>query len=393
MCNERLSAFVDAFYDSYESSGYCTEEDQCLPPVEVLREVCQILIDVSCMREEGRYPRFRVCFIRPDADLLDAYLYAHAYLFENPVVFSPKDMNKLAPAINPDMSYLMLDITRKPYRAVGEIAAYTTWEKIMVREITSGIRMPMIPNILVNGPGALEGCFGETSLVNYRNGECIYLRKDTFTATPIAKVLAEGSHVHQKDRLKFIYQVLWRAHKNGHGGHFFIVPSAESCEELTTYKYKMRSCFPGERTEMNEEEAEGPGLLEYIEHALRKDKQKDGTHTNRDIGTYANMIAGFTLVDGAVILNKDLDLIGFGAETHPAMSRRSVKMSFMRQDNTEDKTRNFNDNGMRHRACYNFCYDVEGAVGVILSHDGGVEVCTKIDGKVLVYDNVGLPLL
>ncbi len=366
-----LQSFVDAFCKCYEQSGYCVEEDQNLPSPDILEEICRTLINVSCMREEGRYPSFRVCFIRPDAEILDAYLYAHAYRFETPVDFNARDLNKLVPALNADMSYLILDISGRPFKAVGIVASYTTWKKIMTREIEIGIRMPRIPNILVNGPGVLEGCFGEKTIVTYRSGECLFLRTDVFTDTIIADALKEGSGIRQSDRLKFLYQVLWRAHMYGHGGHFFIVPSEESCEELTSYKYRMKSQFPAS--------PDREGSME--------------TQAGKDIGTYANLVAGMTLVDGAVILTKDLDLIGFGAETHPERIRKSVKMMFVRQDNTEEKARHFNDYGMRHRACYNFCYDVDGAVAVILSHDGGVEVCTKHEGKVVVYDNVGLPLL
>ena len=49
--------------------------------------------------------------------------------------------------------------------------------------------------------------------------------------------------------------------------------------------------------------------------------------------------------------------------------------------------------GMRHRAGYRFCDAVEGSVAFIISQDGMVEACTKHDGKVVVYDNVALPLL
>ena len=362
-----IRSFVDAFCDCCRRSGNCVEEDQKLPPEEILEEVCQTLLHVSCMREEGRYSRFRVCFLSPDSELLGAYIYAHALRFEDPVEFIPKDIHKLAPALNADMSYLMLDLSERPYRAVGIISAYTTWEKIMTMKIPKGIRMPLIPNILVKGPGELEACFGETSLVSYRSGECVYFRTDTFTSTFVAKQLEKGSCVSKTDRLKFLYQVLWQAHLYGGGGHIFIVPSAGSCEKVTTYKYKMHSRFPA--------------------------GTETGKDNDKEILTYANLIAKLMMVDGAVILTKDLELIGFGAETHAdRCGKKNIQMYFVRHDDQEDQTKRFDDNGMRHRACYQFCNVVEGSVAVILSHDGVIKACTKHDGRVVVYDNVGLPL-
>lgn len=363
-----IRRFVEAFRDCCSRSGRRLEDDQKLPSEDVLEEICRTLLYVSCMREEGRYSRFRVCFLPPDSKLLSAYIYAHALRFEKPVAFRPREIHKLAPALNADMSYLMLDLSERPYRASGIIAAYTTWEKIMTMEIEKGIRMPLIPNILVKRPGELEGCFGETPLVNCRSGECLYYRTDTFTSTLVADQLMSGSHIFETDRLRFIYQVIWQAHKYGHGGHLFFIPSVESCKKYVAYKYKMYSRFPTTGTEL-------------------------GGKINRDILTYANLIAKLMMVDGAVILTKDLELIGFGAETYvDRVEKKDVQMRFIRHDGQEDETRKFNDNGMRHRACYQFCNEVEGAVAVILSQDGMIEACTKHDGRVVVYDNVGLPL-
>ena len=68
-------------------------------------------------------------------------------------------------------------------------------------------------------------------------------------------------------------------------------------------------------------------------------------------------------------------------------------LAFLGYDNREDKSKKFKDNGMRHRAGYRFCNAVEGSVVFIISQDGTVEACTKHDGRVIVYDNVALPML
>ena len=206
---DELTTFVDAVYDCYDKSVNNLEDDQKLPPKDVLEEVCQVLLNVSCMREEGRFPSFRVCFVQPESELLDTYIYAHVLLFKNPIDFRTRDLHKLAPALNPDMSYLMLDIRQKPYKAVGIIAAYTSWEKIMTREISSGNRMPRIPNILVSGPGELRACFGESSIMNYNAGRCIFFRTDTFTSTLVADQLGNGTSISENDRLRLLYRVLW----------------------------------------------------------------------------------------------------------------------------------------------------------------------------------------
>ena len=99
-------------------------------------------------------------------------------------------------------------------------------------------------------------------------------------------------------------------------------------------------------------------------------------------------------MDGAVILNKNLDLIGFGSEVVAANDNLILpQMYFLTLDNKEDTTKHYIDNGMRHRAGYRLCDNVEGAVAIVISQDGTVKACTRKDGKVMVYDNVGIPLL
>ena len=201
-----LSAFVDAIYEYEikERSIRDYEEDQILPPKGIVEEVCQVLLNISSMREEGRFPSFRVCFVKPDSELLKVYIYSHVLLFKNPIEFNTRTIHKLAPALNPAMSYLMVDTSEKPFRAVGIIASYTAWEKIMTKELMSGNRMPRIPNILVNGPGELDACFGENSIVNYVSGNCVFFRKDTFTSTLIAEELAKDTQVSEKERLQLL---------------------------------------------------------------------------------------------------------------------------------------------------------------------------------------------
>ncbi len=370
---DEIKTFVDAICQRYDTLAGVVEDDQQLPPREVLEKVCHVLLNVSTMREEHRYPAFRVCFIRPDSEYLNAYLYSHTALFEKPISFKAKDLHNLAPALNADISYLMLDIRGEEYKIVGIHSAYTTWEKVMTREIAVGNRMPRIPNIYVKGPGELEACLGEAPFVSYRSGTSVFFRTDTFTSTLVADELRKGSRVPDEERLRVLYRILWRMGNYGHGGHIYIVPSVESCADFITIKYKLPVLFQFEKEGWD------------VKHSPK--------NSAKNSMTYADMVAKFTAVDGSVVMTKDLDLLGFGTETLvDKVSWKTPEMCFIGYDNKEDKTKHFDDNGMRHRACYHFCNHVEGAVAIIVSSDGIVKACTKHEGKVVVYDQVALPL-
>ena len=93
-------------------------------------------------------------------------------------------------------------------------------------------------------------------------------------------------------------------------------------------------------------------------------------------------------------MNKDLDLIGFGGQGIADLpSIKPPRMRFVACDGHVEADRKFNDNGMRHRACYRFCEMIDDSVALIFSQDGSIEACTQDEGQVVVYLNVGIPSL
>lgn len=50
--------FVDEIFKDYGRYSDNFEEDQMLPSRESLLDVCRVLLNASCLPEEGRYPPF-----------------------------------------------------------------------------------------------------------------------------------------------------------------------------------------------------------------------------------------------------------------------------------------------------------------------------------------------
>ncbi|MCR5626121.1 MAG: hypothetical protein K6F99_02270 [Lachnospiraceae bacterium] len=371
---DEIRSFVKIIYECVESNHKVMEEDQKLPDADVLESVCNTLLNVSTMAEELRYPSFRVCFIDRESLILDMYLHSHTVIFESALDFNTRELHRLAPALNPAMSYLLIDTSGDEYKIIGINASYTIWENIMLKEIDTGNRMPGIFNLYLKGPGEIDACFGESTLVRYMSGRCDFLRTDTFTKTQVAEELRRGSYLSEEDRLKVLYRILWKAAEYKHGGLIFIVPDEDSCRDYLTIKYKIPTPFAfGDHKKLGR----------HADQVLKK-----------AVITYADLLAKFTSVDGALVLDKNLNLIGFGGETEISISGATrPELSFIGSDNKEVSDRRYDDNGMRHRACYHFCNYVEGAVAIIISQDGTVKACTKKGGKVLVYDDVALPLM
>ncbi len=371
---QEIMNFVDSFCDYYNKNVFITEDEQVLPSKEVLNSVCSTLLNASCIRDELRFSSFRVCFLPEDADYLDTFVYAHRLRLEKPIPFTVEGLHKLAPAINPEMSYLCVDTSRTPFTVTGIIASYTSWEKMSIGDKSDGNRMPMIPNLYVKSPGEIDGCFGEKTLVSYSFGKTVISRPDVFISGYVANELRNGSDVPQEELCQFLSRVLWRVDSYEHGGAILIVPSEEVCKKYVGIKYKLPCKYLYE---------EDKSLITISQKAREK-----------ELSSYADFIAKLTTVDGAVLLTKNLDLIGFGVEIlTDKMGKREPAMCFLKNDDTDDETKRFNDNGTRHRSGYRFAYEVDHSVVIICSQDGAMKACTKKDERVVVYNNISFSLI
>ena len=368
-----LSRIVDELFKDYGQYSDIFEKDQMLPSREVLYDVCRTLLNVSCLQEEGRYSVFRVCFISPDSEYLDSYLYSRVFLFTDPIEFSTGELHKLSPALNADISCLMLDVTKKPYSIIGILSAHTSLPENIMTFSSGGTRMPRIPNVLVRKPGKLEFCCGETPLVCYFAGEIVHFRTDIFTSTLVADQLRSGSDIEDPYRLLFLYKIMNLISSYEHGGHIYIVPNDASLAGIVDVKY---------------------GLPAHLFDENTGDYLSTETAKKRYISVYADVIARLSCVDGGVLINKNLDLIGFGTQAIADLTNIAPpRMRFMTSDDRIDSGKKFNDRGMRHRSCYRFCELVDDSVAVIFSQDGSISVCTQFEGEVVVYQNAAIPMI
>ena len=94
----------------------------------------------------------------------------------------------------------------------------------------------------------------------------------------------------------------------------------------------------------------------------------------------SRIIANLTSIDGAVVLDKRLGLVGFGAEVSAELP---APTKVYRSTDTEGKTRELDDIenvGTRHRAAYRFVNDHPAGLALVISHDGGVTFVANREG-------------
>ena len=98
---------------------------------------------------------------------------------------------------------------------------------------------------------------------------------------------------------------------------------------------------------------------------------------------FSHFLADLMGVDGCLVLNRELRLIGFGGEilgdSHVSCIERAIDL-----EGVECVTEPADASGTRHRSAYRLVSSVQDAIVVVVSQDGGVRFVAHRGGR-LVY--------
>ena len=100
----------------------------------------------------------------------------------------------------------------------------------------------------------------------------------------------------------------------------------------------------------------------------------------------AHLIAGLAAADGAVVMNKQHDLVGFGGMISgrlPAVRRIARALDLEGETVAEEEAVNV---GARHRSAYRLAGALPGAVVIVISQDGGVRFVAQKGSRVTYWE-------
>jgi DisA bacterial checkpoint controller nucleotide-binding len=98
-----------------------------------------------------------------------------------------------------------------------------------------------------------------------------------------------------------------------------------------------------------------------------------------------HLIAALADVDGAVVLSKRFELIGFGAEIAGPLPEVHDVARAIDLEGTEHARESIDGVGTRHRSAYRLCTAIPEAVAVVVSQDGAVRFVTRLAERGLTY--------
>jgi hypothetical protein len=285
--------------------------------------------------------------------------------------------------------------------------------------------------VRVTAPGRIAVCNGLVTLATLNGGRIICPALDvfdsrwlpeSFAATraelwalhtaaqerpgkPWALLDAQFARIVAQHMVRRMLSLVRNAH---HGGTLIYLPperAAEFCGQnpYLTLKYTFADEEPRQRVRtltvrLMNALAEAYGQREFDEQTVGWNEymtSRDPTVTQLDEAIFemAHLIAGLFAVDGAVVLTKRFELLGFGGEISGALDQVSVVARALDAEGERTEQESMDGVGTRHRSVYRLCQAVHDIIAVVISQDGNVRFVTWKEGRVTYWDQVATSLL
>ncbi|HWX18982.1 MAG TPA: hypothetical protein VN578_03645 [Candidatus Binatia bacterium] len=388
------------------------------PPLRVLVTLLNTCFFASLKREEERTTQFDLALCGPP-DLPEAsFRYSKFTRTFNLVAFddsrplSVNELVRLAPACDPEKTIILVRYDPKTgsltLRGVVDVGRRPSLAAAQLSEL----------RIRVSGPGEMKIRLHTVALCTYEDGMISFPERcqintgrvyDFFEATSLdlcrevklaaGKLLdvqpVEGPDYRAMRYLFGLQEIIDRMQRLKHGGCILIVPEVTWQQNLagTTIKYRCRDqsvwdCLCGKWILHDQFFA----ALDTARAGGRNAEQVESLQTQREdvengLRDSLDALIRFTAVDGAVLMTRRFELLGFGTVMQlPQKTEYRVRRCADRQGGqSEDIV--LETYGTRHRSAFEFCYRCAPSVALISSQDGGVKTVTRVGDDVWFWEN------
>jgi hypothetical protein len=403
-----------------------------LPDAAALEGFFAACYQASMLREEERPVVFRAILAEPA--LFDPEGRPPEGLqrleFPRSLPFDPRELRRLSVAADPQRA--LIGVRRDEeggLRVWGLINSGTRWLRDVQGGRRAGAPLPPAPVVHVNAPGSIEAYKGHELVGTLQGGRLSGSRVDLFESEwlpgQFSRFLEELTERHEVARnrarelsyerwapleptlplriaermMKRVISVLRDAR---HGGTVIFVPPENAGEPSSEHPYiDLRYPFADGRAQLR-----FPDLVVDILNRLAQlygtaDQQEPGAvgweefeaTTDEEIETLdealfetAHLIAGLAAADGAVVMSKHNELLGFGGMISgrlPDVESVGRALDLEGEKVAEEGTGNV---GARHRSAYRLTGALPGSVAVVISQDGGVRFVCHKGGRVTYWE-------
>jgi hypothetical protein len=344
-------------------------------------------------------------------------------VFPRSLPFDPRGLRRLSVASDPQRT--LIGVRRDGeggLRIWGLINSGTRWLRDVQGGRRAGAPLPPAPVVHVNAPGSIEAYEGHELVGKLQGGTLSGSRVDPFESEwlpgQFSRLLEEFTERHERARnrarelsgerwapleptlprritermMKRVISVLRDAR---HGGTVIFVPTENAGEPSREHPYiDLRYPFADDRARLSfpdlvvdilnrlaqlygsADDEQEPAAVGWEEFEATTDARIETL--DEALFDVAHLIAGLAAADGAVVMSKQNELLGFGGMISgrlPDVERLWRALDLEGKEVVEEGTGNV---GARHRSAYRLAGALPGSVAVVISQDGGVRwVCQR----------------
>lgn len=391
------------------------------PTEEQLREACNVLYSSSLLKEEGRAVRARVIFAPPGAFSPEEGPPdgTHAVRFTTSHPFTTNEIKRLSPAASFFHSVVAIWPDRgRGFRIWGVLNTGPRWMNLVAGgRKPLGVEIPY-PIIHVRDPGWLLFYQGYQLLAEWRGREIHGPRLDVFHSKllndrfarhrrglveevldcclPSTLGLDEYSELARLISLQFIRRVINLVRTSGHGGSVVFLPEGEAGMEAATrwidckytaeaddaglrYRHLMQSII----RRVGELSPEG-STAEEAWQIFRTSADAHLDHLEEAFFELARFLSDLMQVDGVLVLDRRVRVIGFGGEIRVDRNVFQVSQSHDLEATTLSDW-NVQADGTRHRSVYRLCSVEPEVIGFVISQDSNVRLIVNVNDSVVFW--------
>jgi hypothetical protein len=406
-----------------------------LPDAERVGRLLSIAYQASLLKEEDRQVTFRLVFCEPaefpeDAGPPSGF---HRLVFTRPRHLDQHELARLSPAakyhraligvrLDPTLGFVIWGILQSGARWLRDTHGGRS---------SQNQALPSALVVAVTGPGQLAVARGIETLGELRDGVIARPSMDVFQskwlAARFAEIREERAILHAEARARaretwapldpnitkvisqqMFKRVIFTMRSTHHGGLLLLLPPEYAADALRDEILRSKYTFDqGEaryryRTLimrlMNTLAAEG-GQIDPMPENVGWKQYETSTSTiiadlDEAIFELSHLIAALADVDGAVVMTKRFELLGFAAEIRGSDLPDVITVQRATDlEATHCEAEPTDGVGTRHRSAYRLCQHVHDALAVVASQDGSIRFVTWMNDAVTYWDHVasGVP--
>lgn len=389
-----------------------------LPAARLIEQFISVAYQASLLQEEGHPVRYRL-LLSTSAQLpaLPPASAQHVLALAVPRPYDEQEIRRLSPALQSPDSILAVQPTEAADLLIwGILRRPQAWDQEAGTLLAPPVAAPVALLLDVRGPGTLNFYCGNQRLLTLQQGA---IDGHGFLEYPVAwgqgrfdenvsAVLQRLNLADPKAGLdlrpllvqlwaNFVWRVITRVRHSGHGGMIAFLPTEKVAEYVGPAatlrpKYQLQT-QAGDQYYIDIVAAIVRRLLELGSLSWTRYQQAGDVCLVELQGTldrYADLLADLMAVDGALVLTKQLAIVGFGMEVYaPHLTLTNIYRA-LDPKGAELRAEAPDGGGTRHRAAYRLCLAQPDSVAIVVSQDGGIRFVHRQATRIVFWEQLTL---